>query len=348
MKTIYFWGTPPPPIGGMNVHIERLAYHLSKKKWNIIFFNFSNYTHNFEFVKKINNLSFWYLSLFFYNKKSIHYVITTRTIIRFLASLLVLSGQKVILREGGRDLQKSSKSSIILNVINILSLKLCTNFIGVNKEICDFAKKYKSEKKVFHINGFIYPPDLDTLPPDEIISFFGDSNLRFVTCGQVVSSSEEDIYGLWSIIPLVKSLTEKNIDIKLCLVSYNYGEDNTRCRNEYKKSINDQGISKNILFYHSNIQLWPILKYSNFFIRSAITDGDSNAVREALVLNNTVFCSDCVERPKHCITYKTNDNDDLIEKILTFIEGGSKKNKNIDSSKNEDKIESLLINLNTN
>jgi len=56
MKTIYFWGTPPPPIGGMNVHIERLAYHLSKKKWNIIFFNFSNYTHNFEFVKKINNL----------------------------------------------------------------------------------------------------------------------------------------------------------------------------------------------------------------------------------------------------------------------------------------------------
>lgn len=348
MKIIYFWGTPPPPIGGMTVHIERLAFHLSKNKWKIIFFNFSNHTHNLDSVKKINNLLFWYFSLFFFNKKSIHYVITTRTSIRFLASLLVLSGQKVILREGGRDLQKSSKSSFILNFINILSLKLCTNFIGVNKDICDFAKKYKSEKKVFHINGFIYPPDLDTLPPDEIISFFGDSKLRFVTSGQIESSSEEDIHGLWNIIPLVKSLTEKNIDIKLCVVSYNYGKDNTRYRNEYKKLINDQGISKNILFYHSNIQLWPILKYSNFFIRSAITDGDSNAVREALVFNNTVFCSDCVERPKHCITYKTNDNNDLIDKILTFIESGSKKNKDINFSKNEDKIENLLINLNTN
>ena len=36
MKIIYFWGTPPPPIGGMTVHIERLAFHLSKNKWKII------------------------------------------------------------------------------------------------------------------------------------------------------------------------------------------------------------------------------------------------------------------------------------------------------------------------
>ena len=46
----------------------------------------------------INNLLYWYLSLFFLKTNSIHYVITTRAFIRFLASLLVLSGQKVIIR----------------------------------------------------------------------------------------------------------------------------------------------------------------------------------------------------------------------------------------------------------
>ena len=341
MKTIYFWGTPPPPIGGMTVHLERLSFHLSNKNWKINFFNFSKFNHNNSNVININNLLYWYLSLFFLKTHSIHYVITTRPFIRFLASLLVLSGQKVIIREGGRELEKSSKSNIIFKIFNIISLKLCSVFIGVNKDICDFAVKYKSSKKVFHVNGFIQPPDLNTQPPDEIISFFGKSKLRFITSGQIVSSKMEDIYGLWNMIDFVKSILNKNIDIKLCVVSYNFGDDNSRFRIEYQKSIIEKGISNNIYLFHSNIQLWPLLKYSNYFI----TDGDSNAVREALALNNTVFCSDCVERPKQSILYKTDDNNDLIDKVLINLNNKNKINKSYDFFKNEDKIENILNNL---
>ena len=345
MKTIYFWGTPPPPIGGMTVHLERLSFHLSNKNWKIIFFNFSKLIHNNSDVVNINNLLYWYLSLFFYKTNSIHYVITTRPFIRFLASLLVLSGQKVIIREGGRELEKSSKSYIILKIFNIISLKLCSVFIGVSKDICDFALKYISSKKVFHINGFIHPPDLNTQPPEEIISFFGKSKLRFITSGQIVSSKMEDIYGLWNMIPFVKSILNKNIDIKLCVVSYNFGYDNTKFRIEYQKLINEQGISNNIFLFHSNSQLWPLLKYSNYFIRPSVTDGDSNAVREALAFNNTVFCSDCVKRPKQSVLYKTDDNNDLIDKVLFNLNNKTKTNKSYDFLKNEDKIENILNSL---
>lgn len=345
MKTIYFWGSPPPPIGGMTVHLERLSFHLSNKNWKTIFFNFTKFKHDNSDVINVNNLLYWYLSLFFFKTNSIHYVITTRAFIRFLASLLVLTGQKVIIREGGRELEKSSKSSIVFKIFNIFSLKLCSVFIGVNKDICNFATKYKSSKKVFHINGFIHPPDLNTQPPEEIISFFEKSKLRFITSGEIVSSKKEDIYGLWNMIPFVKSILNKNIDIKLCVVSYNYGSDNTRFRLEYQKSIIEQGISNNIFLFHSNIQLWPLLKYSNYFIRPSITDGDSNAVREALALNNTVFCSDCVERPKQSILYNTNDNNDLIDKVLINLNKKNKINKSYDFLKNEDKIENILNNL---
>ena len=114
-----------------------------------------------------------------------------------------------------------------------------------------------------------------------------------------------------------------------CIVSYNYGIDNTNVRNEYTNEISRQGVSNNIFFFHSNIQLWPILKYSNYFIRASITDGDSNAVREALALNNIVFSTDCVKRPKNCILYRTGDPNDLVEKVSTTL------NKNIKNSRLE-------------
>ncbi len=346
MKSIIFWGAPPPPIGGMTVHIERLSHYLSKNGWVITHFNFTSFKHNRNSVKKINNLIFWYTSLFFLNRKNIHYVITTRPKIRFLASILVLTGQKVILREGGRDLQKTSKSSIILKVINIVALKMCSAFIGVNKDICDFAKKYKSSKKIFKVNGFIYPPEINYKTPNDIVSFFGSSKLSFVTSGQVFEKTEDDIHGLWSMIPFIKAALIKNIDIKLCIVSYNYGIDNTNVRNEYINEISRQGVSNNIFFFHSNIQLWPILKYSNYFIRASITDGDSNAVREALALNNIVFSTDCVKRPKNCILYRTGDPNDLVEKVSTTLNKNIKPKNLKVSAKNEELIESILNNLN--
>ena len=136
--------------------------------------------------KKINNLIFWYTSLFFLIKR-IYTIITTRPKIRFLASILVLTGQKVIWREGGRDLQKTSKSSIILKVINIVALKMCSAFIGVNKDICDFAKKYKSSKKIFKVNGLSIHQKLIIKYLTILYPFFS-SKLSFVTSGQVFES----------------------------------------------------------------------------------------------------------------------------------------------------------------
>ena len=91
----------------------------------------------------------WYLSLWVCSSPQIHYVITTRPHIRFLASLITLIGKKVILREGGRDLERISQKNYFYKVLNILSLKLCTSFIGVNKEICSFANYFISKEKPY-------------------------------------------------------------------------------------------------------------------------------------------------------------------------------------------------------
>ena len=64
--------------------------------------------------------------------------------------------------------------------------------------------------------------------------------------------------------------------------------------------------------YNSTKELWPILKESNVFIRTSITDGDANSLREANYFDNVVIASDCVRRPDFCILYRTNDVNDLL------------------------------------
>ena len=56
---------------------------------------------------------------------------------------------------------------------------MCSAFIGVNKDICDFAK-IQIFKKIFKVNGFIYPPEINYKIPNDIVSFFGSSKLSLL------------------------------------------------------------------------------------------------------------------------------------------------------------------------
>ena len=95
--------------------------------------------------------------------------------------------------------------------------------------------------------------------------------------------------------------------------------------------------------YNSTKELWPILKESNVFIRTSITDGDANSLREANYFDNVVIASDCVRRPDFCILYRTNDVNDLFQKIKN-LKNSTKKEAILDNV-NARKVEDLLINL---
>ena len=344
-KNLIFWGSPPPPIGGMSVHIHRLSIHLKSKKWSVYFYNFTKIDRADDKTLNVKNLFLWYLSLWFTKTPKIHYVITTRPYVRLLASLITLIGKKVILREGGRDLKRTSEKNFLNKVMNILSLKLCTSFIGVNKEICNYANLYISKKKIYNIPGFIIPPNEKIKCPTKIIDFFQKKSMRIVVCGQIFAKEKEDIYGLWDILKCIKLLKSENQikNVKCVIILYQSLGINSSEINKFKEFIFQNNLEDYLLIFHSKNQLWPILKESNIFIRSSITDGDANSIREANHFNNFVIASDCVPRPKFCTLYKTNDVFDLAEKIKNFRK---KKMKSYPSKNdNVEKIEKLLKSL---
>lgn len=351
-KRIVFWGAPPPPIGGMTVHIFRLSNHLRSSGWDCKYYDFKNpmKIHDKNRIP-VNNLVFWYLSLWFSTSPKIHYIITTRPLIRFLSSLLVIRGKKVVIREGGGSLERESKAGISGWIMNAIALRLCSAFIGVNSDICKFSSKFTSKDKINHIPGFIPPhDDGSNKAPNEIVDFFRDSPHKIVVSGQVSSNDEGDIYGLWHLVEsfklLKKELEEKRI--KLCIVSYSFLGENKDKRQLLRNFIEENKLQSNVMLYHNDGDLWPILKTSNLFLRTSYTDGDSNALREAYYFNNHIIASDCVPRPPFCKLYKTKDDLDLKNKILEHIkemESSINTEKVNKQENNAIKIESMLINL---
>lgn len=63
-----------------------------------------------------------------------------------------------------------------------------------------------------------------------------------------------------------------------------------------------------------------VLQDSDIFIRPTLTDGDSIAVREALALGKIVVASDAVQRPSSCYLFKTGDSNSLAE-VIKFAAG---------------------------
>lgn len=319
-KSIAFWGTPPPPIGGMTVHIQRFSKRLEGEGWKVQYYDFKNSGRKESNITGVKSVYLWYLSLLFMKSPDIHYTVTTSSLVRFLAVLFgIIRNKKIIIRVGGHSMKNSIARGGMERRFNLFSLKYCSGFIGVNKEICEIASQYTKKEKVNQIPGFIPPVKSNSEPaiPKAITDFYGVSGTKIIITGQIVSRQGDDVYGLWDVIDFIEGVKKVEEKVKCCIVSYNYLNDNSAEREEYIDEIKKRGLSDNIFVYHNENELWPIINYADVFIRTSYTDGDSNAIREALYLEKKVIAANCVERPEGCILYDSGDVSDLISKYIS-------------------------------
>ncbi len=309
-KNIAFWGVSPPPIGGMTVHIGRLSRFLMNNNWAVCMYNFYLPLRDEKHIVNVESQWVWYLKLLLGKSPSIHYVISTKGHIRFLAAILgLLRGKKVILRVGGQSLEDALNSGGISKWLNILALKLCACFIGVNDQICKLASQYASSSKINCIPGFIPPQTEPSEPPKEVSDFWGNAEVKMVVTGRIASPPELDIYGLWDVLKVMELIKKhhKNLSVRCCVVTYEAtGLASEECR-RYQKNIIQKDLQEEVLLYSSKDELWPIIDAADIFLRPSYSDGDSNAIREALYLKKTVVASDCVKRPAGCVTYPSGD-----------------------------------------
>jgi glycosyltransferase involved in cell wall biosynthesis len=317
---IAIWGHGPPPYGGMTVHISRLIPKLRDARISYQLYNFSSKYKGDESVINYSGLFliFWFLRLYFWKTPHVHYVLTVRSSIRFLATLAgVIRKKKVIIRIGGASIYKGLyKGALIDHFFTQFAVKHAAAIIGVNKDICQLAISLGANPKyVRHIPGFIPPSTDGASIPEYVRKFYLDKAPKLLITGRIADYNQKDIYGIRNMLDVMEPLLKDFPEAGLLIVAQNNDIKDRYSIERLRKEIKNRAFDSRIMIYHGNVELWPIMTICDIFLRPSISDGDANSIREALFLGIPVVASDSVERPEPVVTFKTGDSVSLYRKI---------------------------------
>lgn len=264
----------------------------------------------------------WYAKLMLGRCETVHYVLGGRAITRFLASLLgVVRNRVVILRVGGESLESTGlRASWLTRWMTRFAVRHASAIIGVNAEICEVARQLGAvPKKVHLIPGFIAPSDDGRGIPSEIEGLLNGGKPILLCAGQVMRAGERDIYGLEVLLEFARLFAAAYPGGKILLITYDVLHADPELSRGFATRVRQLGLADCLVVHHSHAELWPLLKRCDLFLRPTVTDGDANSVREALHFGVPVIASDCVGRPAGVVTFTTGDPRALFERVAGVL-----------------------------
>ena len=321
---VAIWTRVPPPIGGMTVHVSRLIPILEANGITVQAYSVIRRGPDHPLVREVANYRLrWFLGMLFGRSERLYYVLGGRVATRFAAALLAcLRQKKVILRVGNRSLAINGlDGSIFTRWMTRFAVRHASAIIGVNPEICELARQLgASHDRVHHIPGFIPPEDTDEKPPQAIQDFIATRSKVLLASGQVNPPEAEDVYGIQTVLDVMSRLKESRPDVGLIFYSYQFIPLGPEPVREMRREIARRDLSESVMVYESMGTMSPTMKSIDVMIRPTTTDGDSNAVREAISLGAPVIASDCVPRPESILTYPAGDTIALCDAIVTVLD----------------------------
>ena len=319
-RKIAIVGSYPPPYGGISVHIQRALLYL---KQTDCIYDFYEISKNAGYIKSLSSL----IKLLFRKYYLVHFHSVDLRVI----SILLIYG--VI----GKNMYFQIHGSMLIDKINIEGIKSIliknllkfVNVIADNKEIKDFAKKYRA-KSVVLIDAFLPPIYRESVYKKFISKYKKLVDKRYIISmvGWFNYFQGKDLYGFDIALETLIKIKEQITKDILLLISVN-GIRSKELHLKIKNYIIENNLEKNVLFIYEELpEIWPIYIVSNVFIRPTCTDGSALSVKEAMWFETPVICSDCVPRPEGVILFKDRSSDDLFKKI-TQVYKCNNRTKNI-------------------
>jgi len=349
---ITLFGSYPPPFGGVSIHIKRLHLILLENNIQSHVYNFSSSVYNAKNILNMKKLTSWLKILFI--KKDISHVHTTSKHWLWVALYYVFSRinrSKLIisyhsLRYGYHDFNFFSRK-VLQIIFNNTSHFIVTN-LEIRKTIITLGA---NENKISVIPPFLPPTNSGNAEeklPNQINYFI--KNHQPVISAYAYSlrtpslnlhrTDKIDLYGIDLLVDLCVILKRKypRIGIILPVTLLN---DESALKNIRLKILNSN-ISDNFLIYSKPIEsLYNLWLKSDVYVRPTLSDGDSIALREALLFKTPSVASDSVLRPEGTIIFKNRDVNDFAAKVTSILTNYSyykSKVKNIYIQNNFDKI----------
>ncbi|WP_343486905.1 glycosyltransferase [Allomuricauda sp. d1] len=310
-KPIYLLLGPYTAIGGVSVHIKRLAEILdedylfkfideSPQKTPGVFHLRSG--NILAYLKLLKNAQVVHIHTGIWWLRCIHIAIAFLLKKKILVTIHSLS-----------NLNKRYKISIT----NVL-LRLTTITIAVSERISDAIKV----KKKIVLNAFI-PPIIEneTELPDEVVQLLHhNANKKTIVANafKLVLYNGEDLYGLDLMIEVAKLAKKHQNDYKIIFVVASKDDENKMLKN-YLEAISSYGLQQYITVLNYPISFAWLIKRSDLVVRPTNTDGDALTIREALFLKTPVIASNVVARPEGTFLFQNRDVPSLYSAIENVL-----------------------------
>lgn len=305
-KRILIIGPMPPPLGGVAVHVARVAAFLCEQH---------NKVQLFHSEPLGRSLLFWlYAARLRYTIKNfkptdVHYHGTylpnSDRELRLLGKLQQqYDFTLTIVEHDCRHLYRRSAAYIAWyqNFVRTPGIKLMLVGTKTVQSYKDFAI---SNEHAMQTHAFL-PPSLQELPaalttyPEQLWQHNVRSNpLLIMNAFACIPYGTSDLYGIRDAIVATLALRKQQPYIGLCIIMATIG-DAAYMHTLYALAQQAPGA---IFFLIGNYPLWPLLYHADLFIRPTYSDGDSVSVREALWAGIPVIASNVCARPEGVITY---------------------------------------------
>ncbi|AGH82282.1 glycosyltransferase [Psychromonas sp. CNPT3] len=345
---ITLFGSFPPPIGGISIHIKRVKLLLEKKGDEVLIYTNGNKEKEAKNIV-IENFKHTIFKIPFLDTDILHFHLTSLKI-RMLLGVYCLLGKKVILTIHGESLNEQLNTATFLQKHTLLwSLKKINKIVCVNhKMVIKLIKLGVKKENVVHIPASINPieskNEIQNIP-ENVTKFMENASFLISANGAIRIHENEDLYGLDMLIELMASLKEKKRDVKLlfCVLSKEVQQSQEKILYQtLKNRILELSLENNIMLYEvENTEFYPILKKSDLFIRPTNTDGDAVSIREALFYGVPTITSNIVARPGGTLLFKSRDQNDLIEKVMFLLDSYQEEKLKVINIKVKDYFDEL-------
>lgn len=318
-------GRLPPPLGGVTVHLNRLAYYLNARNFPFHFFDLSGQSNPGRGIVGCGNLFILIWNLLTRPYKICHchasnhwlFLLVDFIVARILRrkTIYTLHGEGVLLQcESGPDFLKSLLQG---------AFRRATRIIAINSRFEERALLFAAGREnVLNMPAYLPPTPEEvssvSLLPDEFEQFFKEHGLCFASQGTFGNKYiGDDLYRFDLLGNVLSRLRILNPEVGLCsLVSQSL---DAAAREKVFSLRRELGLDQHWLILENFGSAIPIYKRCIAFVRPTMSDGDSLSVRECIDFGIPVVASDAVPRPDGCILFHSGDIDSLETELNALL-----------------------------
>jgi len=322
-KKILLIGPYPPPLGGVSIHIKRVAQKLEKQNNRVHIHNTSH-----KHQSKISSFTSLVKNFCTIRPDIVYYHEPTESIQKLFVTVLFkyfLHYKLTTIDHDCRILYNFTKFKKIF-FKKLLSRADHAVIIGNTTKNCYCDNKITKIKSCSVESPFL-PPHFED--EQKLLQQFSQSVHEFIKTHRPLITANaftpalvknKDLYGFDLCIELVKELCTKHPHIGLifgiCKIETN---EQKNYFEKIQQTIDQIGLTDHFYFFINKPEFWPLIKKSDLFVRPTISDSFGISVQEALTMGIPAIASNVCIRPSQTILFKTGDKTDFIDKVENVL-----------------------------